>query len=144
MARWENLAARLGSFKVDTNGCHVWLGARFTAGYGAIHVGGKEQYVHRVIYELRHGKISTDLQIDHLCRNRACANIDHLEVVSQTENVRRGAATRLSLSEVREIRKILRFKSQTDVAKVYGFSSSNISRIERNKIWIEWEAENAR
>ena len=33
---------------------------------------------------------SPDLTIDHLCQNKACIRIDHLELVSLTENFRRG------------------------------------------------------
>lgn len=30
------------------------------------------------------------MQIDHLCRNHDCVNPEHLEVVTQAENMRRG------------------------------------------------------
>ena len=47
---------------------------------------------HRVSYHLFVGRIPENLQIDHLCRNRACVRPDHLEPVSASENLVRGEA----------------------------------------------------
>jgi hypothetical protein len=46
---------------------------------------------HRFAYEQLHGPVPAGLQLDHLCRNRACVNPDHLEAVTQLVNIRRAA-----------------------------------------------------
>lgn len=72
------------------NGCWAWKGSRRDSGYGELERGGKRIMAHRFFYEFFKGKIREGLQIDHLCRNRACVNPDHLEAVSQRINVLRG------------------------------------------------------
>lgn len=56
-----------------------------------IFVDGKRSwgYVHRLVYEAVIGEIPQDLQIDHLCRNRFCANPEHLQPVTPRENLAR-------------------------------------------------------
>lgn len=70
--------------------CVVWVGLRFMNGYGLFFLGGKGLRAHRFAYERENGPIPVALTIDHLCRNRACVKVEHLEAVTLTENVRRG------------------------------------------------------
>ena len=70
--------------------CYVWHGAIAANGYGRITFRGVDTTVHRAAYELANGPIPVGLQVDHLCRNRACWRPSHLEAVTQRENLLRG------------------------------------------------------
>lgn len=58
--------------------------------YGTFHSGMRTVPAHRFSYELKFGPIPDGLVIDHLCHNPICVNPDHLEPVTQSENVLRG------------------------------------------------------
>ena len=73
---------------IDT-GCVLWIGAVNSKGYGCFAVAGVSKLAHRVVWEDTHGPIPDELQLDHLCRVRNCVNVDHLELVSASENQRR-------------------------------------------------------
>jgi len=74
----------------DPNGCWTWDRARTKAGYGEANLNGRIVLVHRILYTRVHGDIPDHLELDHLCRNRACCNPFHLELVTHRENVLRG------------------------------------------------------
>ena len=77
--------------KVDkTQSCWIWTAAKDQNGYGLIWFNGRLNRSHRVSWILSVGDIPPDLQIDHVCRNRACCNPAHLELVSSKENTHRG------------------------------------------------------
>ena len=71
-------------------GCWIWVGARNLKGYGHVTIKRKTFAVHRVMYENYKGPIPEGFQIDHLCRVPSCCNPDHLEAVTQRENLMRG------------------------------------------------------
>jgi hypothetical protein len=75
----------------DPLGCWTWTGAISSGtGYGGVRYQGRQLGAHRVVYELLVGVIPDGLQLDHLCRNRACVNPAHLEPVTGRVNVLRG------------------------------------------------------
>lgn len=74
--------------------CWIWQRAIGSDGYGNLGLNGKFWKAHRFIYQREVGPIPEGLTLDHLCRVRCCVNPDHLEPVTNAENVRRGAAYR--------------------------------------------------
>lgn len=80
--------------KAGPNGCWLWTGTTHAAApwdYGRFTVRhGSEVPAHRFAWELLRGPIPEGLVIDHLCRVSRCVNPDHLEPVTQRENLLRG------------------------------------------------------
>lgn len=76
--------------RYETNGCWTWTGTRTTSGYGLLSVNAKLLLVHRLAYQTLVREIPPGMHLDHLCRNRACINPKHLDVVTNRENVMRG------------------------------------------------------
>jgi len=74
--------------------CWQWRRAKSKTGYGNLWFGRRYTTAHRVIYKALVGPIPEGLDLDHLCRNRACCNPDHLEPVTRRENMRRGEPAR--------------------------------------------------
>jgi hypothetical protein len=116
--------------------CHVWQLAVIKNGYGLERIaGGQMQYAHRLAYERSKGAIPTGKQVDHLCRVRACVNPEHLELVSQRENIRRGRGTKLTVEAVRRIKRSK--EPSKALAERFGVSASHIAQIRNGKAWAD-------
>jgi len=84
--------------KVDKQpcGCWIWIASLNPCGYGQFSIGRRVLRAHRISYEWANGPIPAGLELDHLCRNRACVNPDHLEAVTGQLNTLRGWHARRS------------------------------------------------
>lgn len=98
----------------DENGCINFHGAKARGGYGFVRVDGKNLYTHRVAYESQVGTIPEGMVIDHLCRNRACVNVEHLEVVTPQVNTLRGISVQADNAR------------KTHCLRGHGFSGDNL------------------
>lgn len=70
-------------------GCLEWPGYLDEDGYGKVKINGRDWRVHRLIWEYYNGAIPAELQIDHICKNRKCSKLEHLQLLTVTENVLR-------------------------------------------------------
>ncbi|MFD9879982.1 HNH endonuclease signature motif containing protein [Streptomyces alboflavus] len=80
----------LDKIRGTAGGCWEWTGHVKPNGYGQVRINRRALHAHRVAYEAVRGPIPEGLVLDHLCRNRACVNPDHLEAVSHRTNILRG------------------------------------------------------
>ena len=80
--------------------CWMFRSPDPTTGYGNVFVGSKRdgtagtKGAHVVVSEHHHGPVPKGWHVDHLCYNRACVYIGHLEQVPAAENARRAVSKR--------------------------------------------------
>lgn len=63
--------------------------SKHTNGYATIYDPNKKRKVrtHRYMFEQAFGTIPVGLVIMHICDNRACSNLQHLKLATQSENI---------------------------------------------------------
>lgn len=115
--------------------CWIWQLA-LVKGYGHEKIDGKPVLAHRTYYEKAKGRIPEGLQLDHLCRNRACVNPDHLEPVTAAENQHRRIDLKLDPEKVQAIKRLLASRvPMRKIASQFGISYSVVWSISAGRAW---------
>ncbi len=116
--------------------CWIWRRSLSRKGYGWRKYRGRNTGAHRIAWIEAGREIPSGLQLDHLCRQRACVNPDHLELVTLTENVRRGANTKLSPDDVRRIRAAAADgEPKLHIARRFGVADATVHDIVHLRSW---------
>lgn len=151
---------RFWSYVEKTDSCWLWTGAKISAGYGAIRVGGRKDgkivYAHIFSWELHNGPVPKGMEVCHNCPtldNPACIRPDHLFIGTHKQNMADASAkgrikmpgfkgeqhpgAKLTKIQVAQIRK--RYAKggilQRELAAEYGIEQTTISRIVRGASW---------
>lgn len=84
--------------------CLLWQSSKTSDGYGFFHIGGRKVIAHRWAFEREYGPISPGMQIDHICHQEACVNVEHLRLATPGQNSRyRRGGNRGSSTGVRNV-----------------------------------------
>lgn len=76
--------------KDPASGCWLWTGTINRDGYGTFSHRSRHVLAHRLAYQRYKGAFPEGTITDHLCRVRNCVNPEHLEPVTNAENLKRG------------------------------------------------------
>ena len=136
------------TISIDSKGCHICTSHHIgTQGYPCVEKDGRNQNLHRVLYEEKHGNLQENQVVRHTCDVRACINLDHLIVGTKADNTaditergrhnpprgERSGSSKLSEHQVAEIR--VDKRKHAVIAEAYNVHPSTISRIKGNKRW---------
>jgi len=132
---------------VDDNGCHVCTSHSLRDGdYSSVTRNGKNQLVHREVYEFYFGPIPMGMIVRHTCHNTRCINPAHLILGTQWDNMQdkvkagrqpRGSghpSAKLNEEKVYYIRYVSE-ESNKDLAEKYGVTQNTIYSIRKNLTW---------
>jgi hypothetical protein len=101
---------------MEASSCTPFTGHINASGYGTVYMGGRNRLAHRVAWELHRGPIPAGMTIDHLCHvpdvcpggitcpHRRCINVEHMAVVTVSENAKRGSKGQRGVARGRQQR----------------------------------------
>jgi len=69
------------------NDCHLWQKGLNTDGYAKTYFNNKTIAVHRFIYFYNNPNKNKAKAVHHICGNRNCINLQHLQLISHNQNL---------------------------------------------------------
>jgi hypothetical protein len=130
--------------------CWDWNGRPGSKGYGVFKIGRKEYRAHVVAYRLFVGEVGSGLEILHSCDRPICVNPHHLSAGTHAENMAQSAARKRARGMIGEEhhqakivepivleirRRAKEGEVQAALAREFGLSDSQTSRIVRSQSW---------
>ncbi len=146
--RGKPAAERFAEKVEPGDGCHHWMSAIGSKGYGIFWVSRERRSVmaHRFAYELSKGRPPGDLLVMHSCDNPRCVNPAHLSLGTNSDNqmdasrkgrnakgVRNGGGVKLNDDKVAEI--LASRLGSTHAGRQFGVSKSTVLGIRAGKRW---------
>lgn len=128
---------------------------------GHVRIGyqGRDQYVHRVAYQLAHGPVPDGLHVLHSCDVPRCIEPAHLRAGTNAQNIddkvsrgrahrlvgSRNPAARLTEAKVEQILLgLAQGRTLADLGQRFGVSLQTVSNIKRGRSWTQVRPDLAR
>lgn len=138
----------------EGNACLLWPFAKQADGYGVIWHRKRTCVVSRLLCEKTKGPAPSEKhEAAHNCGNSSCVNASHIEWKTHRENeadkkthgtVYRGSkgqigeingSSKLTVENVKEIRRLKGRLSHREIAKKFGLNISHVSKVQRGIAW---------
>jgi hypothetical protein len=118
--------------RVEANGCMTWQGCVNSRGYPS-NAGG---LVHRQAWEAFHGPLPAGNEVHHLCGNKRCISVAHLESLTPHEHRRVEGRQKLDEHQVRQILMMIASGvSHSRIAARFGIRRAYVSQIKQGRVW---------
>lgn len=109
--------------------------AKTVDGYVRVYAGMGQtprcKLLHRAVWETEKGEIPINYEIDHICRNRACCNIEHLQLLERSDHKSKGNLLRYAerISHIK--RRILEGGITKEIALEFNVTTHTVARYKR-------------
>lgn len=136
--------------KHTSSECLTWPFGTDAAGYGRVHIDGKQHVVSRYVCEFVNGPPPTPKHdAAHACGNghEACIAPAHLSWKTRAENMadtlihgthnrgERQGSSKLTEHQVHEIRRLKGSLTISEIGRLFGIDQSHVSAVQRRKAW---------